>query len=493
MDRVAINPPLNPSTSVAVLLALAACAVTMIGVWSGFELIFAAMLVVVMFLAVRKAGPVGQVAFLMVAIQLNIFSIEFGDRLYTFENFYTLRPATAATAIMLVLLLWRLLNGTQKLGYIPLIRPLLLLDAAFFLATLVHPKSPFFFRGLISCVLLAVNIGIFVMFLRQLLPNPDLIDRAVRWLIAMYAIYAAAGILMVLVNASGLDPHDQLVQIDTLGNYTMTTSGSDTPIPRPWSFEPNTGSQMAAVCLLALAKGMQRDERHRHLLRFCAAVIFIGVMLTFARGAWVGLAIGMILLPFSVRYVPFQGRRLKQPLWRTLLLLGGTVIGAYFLIITFLPYLKDVLVDRLLTLSMWDRGTLFGRYENWMMLLTDGLSSPIIGHGGAAYRGLLPPPLVPESFLIETFHSAGLVGVAAFVWLQVNLCGRALRMLRGGRHLEFRWIMPFGVAYTGYFVSVQTNPNAWSGFYWMFVALLTATLFQGDCEKGSASAPAGAN
>jgi hypothetical protein len=462
----------------------------MIGVWFGFAPILVVMFALAVFLVVRKVGPVGQVAFLMFAIQLNIFSIEFGDRVYTFENFFTLRPAVPIATLMLVLLFWRLLNGKEKLGYIPLLRPLVLLDAAFFVATLLHPGSPYFFRGLISCVLLGINIGIFVLFVRQLVPNRDLIDRAARWLIAMYAIYALAGVLMVLVNMSGLDPHDRLVQIDTLGNYTMTTAGSDTPIPRPWSFEPNTGSQMAAVCLLALAKATQRDERQRHLLWLCGAMIFLGVMLSFARGAWVGLAFGMILLAFSARHVRLEEQRLGQPLWRALLGLGTTVVGAYFLMIRFLPYLKDVLLDRLLTLSVWDQGTMFMRYQNWMMLIADGLRNPILGHGGAAYRGLLPPPLVPESFLVETFHSAGLLGLAAFVWLQVHLFRRALRMLRTGRHLEFRWLMPFVVAYAGYFVSVQTNPNAWSAFYWMFVALLAATLY---LDRGSSLALAGAN
>jgi hypothetical protein len=483
MDRLMTHPALNRGVPVEFFLALAACALTLLGVRFGFAFVFVAILAVVVFLAVRKAGPVAQVAVLMVAIQLNIFSIEFGDRLYTFENFYTLRPAVPVAAIMVSLLLWRVLNGTEKLGYLPALGPLLLLDGAFFSATLLHFASPYFLRGLMSCTLLALNIGIFVLFLRHLLPDRELIDRASRWLIAMYAIYALAGVLMVLLNVSGLDPHNHLVQLDILANYTMTAEGGNTPIPRPWSFDPNTGSQMAAVCLLALTKAMQRDERHRQLLWLCAALIFLGVMLSFARGAWVGLGFGLALLPFGIRYVPFGGQKLRQPVWRTLLILGATTVGGYFLIISFLPYLKEVLIDRLLTLSDWDKGTMFMRYQNWMLLITDGLHSPIIGHGGTAYRSLLPAPLVPESFLVETFHSAGLLGVSAFVWLQVHLLRRALRVLRAGRHLEIRWIMPFVIAYSGYFLAVQTNPNIWSAFYWMFLALLTAALYQGHRDR----------
>lgn len=490
MESTVIQPRLNSSLVAPVFLAAVACAVVMIGVWFNFALLFVAILVAVTFFAVRKAGPAGQVAFLMVAIQLNIFSIEFGDRVYNYENFFTLRPATPAVSIMLVLLLWRLLNKTETFGYVPAIKPMLVLDAAYFTATLLHPGSQFFTRGLITCVLLTINIGIFVLFVRQLLPSRDLIDRATRWLIALYAIYALAGILMVIVNMSGLDPHDYLVQIDTLSNYTMTTEGGGTQIPRPWSFEPNTGSQMAAVCLLALAKAMQRDERHRHLLWLCAALIFVGVMLSFSRGAWVGFGIGMILLPFSARYVPQQGPKFRTPLWRTVVILSGTVVGAYFLIVRMLPYLRDVLIDRLMTLSVWDQGTMFLRYQGWITLITDALQSPVFGRGASAYRGLLEAPNVPESFLVETFHSAGLVGVAAFLWVQIYLLRQAIRMLREGRHLQLRWIMPFLVSYAGYFVSIQTNPNAWSGFYWMFVALMAATLFQGRIDRVPEPSPA---
>jgi hypothetical protein len=185
-----------------------------------------------------------------------------------------------------------------------------------------------------------------------------------------------------------------------------------------------------------------------------------------------------------------QAPKLRGSMWRAIVIVCATLVGGYFLLITLLPYLKDVLVDRLMTLTMWDQGTMFLRFQNWMLLITDALGSPIIGRGATAYRGLLEPPFVPESFLIETFHSAGLVGVAAFVWLQVYLLRRALRMLRAGQHLKVRWIVPFLVSYGGYFVSIQTNPNAWGAFYWMFVALLTATFFSQDQDRDPAIAKA---
>jgi len=490
MERAETQSPLNSSISVPLSLALVASALTMIGVWFGFALVFVALLVAVTFPLVRKASAAGQVAFLMVAIQLNIFSIEFGDRVFNYESFFTLRPATAVVAIMLVLLLWRLLSRKETLGYIPAIKPILLLDAAYFASTLLHYSSQFFSRGLIVCALLTINVGIFVLFVRQLLPRRELIDRATRWLIALYAIYALAGVLMVLVNLSGLDPHDYLVEVQKLGDWTMATEGSNTLIPRPWSFEPNTGSQMAAVCLLAMAKAMQRDERHQKWLWLCAGVIFIGVMLSFARGAWVGLGVGLIILPFSARYVPRQVQKLRTPLWRTIVVVGGTVVGGYFLLITVFPYLRDVLLDRLMTLTMWDQGTMFHRYETWMLLITDALGSPIFGRGAAAFRGVLDPPFIPESFLVETFHSAGLMGIAAFVWLQIFLARRALRLLRAGQHLQLRWIMPFIVSYVGYFVSIQTNPAGWGAFNWMFLALLVATLYEGASVDGPPVVPA---
>jgi len=158
------------------------------------------------------------------------------------------------------------------------------------------------------------------------------------------------------------------------------------------------------------------------------------------------------------------------------------VAGGYFLIVSVLPYLRDVLIDRLMTLTLWDQGTMFHRYETWILLISDGLQSPVWGRGAAAFRGLLEPPFIPESFLIETFHSAGLVGACAYLWIQIYLLRRAVRLLRAGEHLQLRWILPFLVSYAGYFLSIQTNPDAWGAFYWMFLALFVATLCQGTGE-----------
>jgi len=488
MDQATLHPPLKSSNTVAISLALAAGAVTLAGAYYGFALVLVAIVAVAVLFALRKAGPAGQVGFLMAAIQLNIFSIEFGDRVFNYETFFALRPATPAASILLVLLAWRLLNGTETLGKIPAIKPMLALDAAYFISTLLHFHSPFFFRGLMVCGLLTLNIGVFVLFVRQLLPRRELIERAVRWLIALYAMYALAGILMVFANMIGLDPHDNLVEVEALGDWTL--GGSNTPIPRPWSFDTDTGSQMTAVCLLAMAKAMQRDERRRHWLWLCAALIFIGVLMSFSRGAWVGLGAGLILLPFSARFAPQVEQKLRTPIWRTAAILAGTVVGGYFLIVAVLPYLKDVLIDRLMTLTMWDQGTMFHRYETWILLISDALQSPVWGRGAAAFRGLLEPPFIPESFLIETFHSSGLVGAGAYLWIQIYMLRRAMRLLRAGQHLQLRWIMPFLVSYAGYFLSIQTNPDAWGAFYWMFLALFVATLCQGTGDRVARTIPA---
>jgi hypothetical protein len=477
VDLAALRPSLNPDASVQLSLGFLACAVALLGLWLGFALIYLAIFSLLLFLAIRKASPTTQVIFLMVAIQLNIFSIEFGDR-YDPENFFTLRPATPVAAIMLVLFLWRLSSGNETLKNVPLLKPLLWLDAAFFLATLLHPSSPFFFRGLISCVLLGMNVGIFVLFVRQLLPNRRLIDRAVRLLIVMYALYALCGILMVLVNLSGLDPHDRLVQMDTLGNYTMTTEGSNTPIPRPWSFDPNTGSQMAAVCLLALAKSLQRDERHRRRLAVCSALIFIGVVLSFARGAWVGLGVGFVGMLIMIRAAA-PGRLEQRPrIFRSLLVITVSIVALYLALVKVFPYLKDVLIERFFTLGVWGEGTMYERFVFWMRYIQDGIRSPFLGHGADAYKTLIPPPHVSENFIIESFHATGVAGPLIFGWFHWKLLKRAVRTIRGGRQFELRWIVPFLSAYSGYFVAVQTNPNIWGAFFWMFLAFMVALLYQ---------------
>lgn len=493
MESVAI-PSRRPFSSVSALcIGVVGCALSALSVWGGLGLCFATALAVCAFLYAWRCGPREQAVFLLFALQLNIFSLSFGDAIYDPQHYYSLRPALPVALMLLALLFWRVAAGKEHIGKLPLLRPLIALDAVYWIVTFIHPSSPFFFRGLISCTLLGVNVGIFLLFLRPLLAEPGLLDRICRLLIAFYTIYALAGVLMLAINLAGLDPNNYLVQIDTLGNWTMEKSGADTQIPHPWSFDPNTGSQMAAVCLLALAKAFQPDERRRYLLFFSAASIFAGLMLTFARGAWVGFAAGIVASVLILRVASRRGEKRSRPrMTRNIAIVSSVAIVSYVVTVNMFPYLKGVLLGRLLTLSPedWQSGTLFDRLVNWIIFIQAGLASPILGHGADNYKVLLPPPKVSENFIIESFHVAGIWGPLLIGGIQVVLFRWGWRALRRGYQLQEPWLAPVLCAYSGFIVAAQMNPSMWGGFYWMLLAIITCILHQSRATERQSAAPA---
>jgi hypothetical protein len=493
MASVAI-PSRQPFSGVnALCIGLAGCALSALSVWVGLGLCLAAALAVCAFLYARRCSPREQAVFLMFALQLNIFSLEFGDRLNDPGHFYSLRPALPVAIMLLSLLFWRVAAGQEHIGKLPLLRPLIALDAVYWIVTFIHPSSPYFFRGLISCTLLGVNVGIFLLFLRPLLAEPGLLDRVCRLLIMFYTVYALAGILMLAINLAGLDPHDYLVQVDTLGAWTMEQAGADTPTPHPWSFEPNTGSQMAAVCLLALTKAFQPDERHRYLLFFSAASILAGLMLTFARGPWVGFAAGIVASVFILRMASRRHEKRARPhMSRNIAIVSSVSVITYLVTVNLFPYLKGVLLGRLLTLSPedWQSGTMFDRLVHWIEFIQAGLASPILGHGADNYKVLLPPPRVSENFIIESFHVAGIWGPLLIGGVQIVLFRWGWQALRRGYQLQEPWLAPALCAYSGFIVAAQMNPSMWGGFYWMLLAIVTCILHQSRSRGGQSAATA---
>lgn len=469
----------------------AACGLSLLTVCTGISSLLATVLFLGAFLLALRSSPRQQVVLLIVALQLNVFSIEFGDRLYDPEHFYSLRPALPVAVMLVALLIWRVLTDREKLGKPPLVRVLVALDLIYWFTTLIHRDSPYFFRGLVSCTLLAVNVGIFLIFIRPLLTEPGLIDRACRLLITLYTIYVLVCIGMLAINLAGLDPQNYLVEIDTMGNWTMAEEGSNTPVPRPLSFEPNSGSQMAAICLLALAKSFQREEKHRYRYLFCAGALFIGVALTFARGAWVGLGAGLIASLFILGFAARQHReKARTRSIRPLATAISVVVISCILIAWMFPFIGNVLVARLFTLSAgnWQRGTMFERFLAWSMFIQEGIQSPILGHGADSYRRLIAPPRVSENFIIESFHVAGIWGPLLIGWIHVVLLQRAWRAIRGNYHLQQHWLLPLLCGYSAMIVAAQMNPSMWGGFYWMLLAILTAAIFSFQTQPERAAA-----
>jgi hypothetical protein len=177
---------------------------------------------------------------------------------------------------------------------------------------------------------------------------------------------------------------------------------------------------------------------------------------------------------------------------RNIAIVSSVSVITYLVTVNLFPYLKGVLLGRLLTLSPedWQSGTMFDRLVHWIEFIQAGLASPILGHGADNYKVLLPPPRVSENFIIESFHVAGIWGPLLIGGVQIVLFRWGWQALRRGYQLQEPWLAPALCAYSGFIVAAQMNPSMWGGFYWMLLAIVTCILHQSRSRGGQSAATA---
>jgi hypothetical protein len=203
-----------------------------------------------------------------------------------------------------------------------------------------------------------------------------------------------------------------------------------------------------------------------------AILLFIGDILAYSRGAWLGTLVGLLVL---------AGLAIAKPGWANirpqrvvLVLTLACATGA--LILVFVPSVYDVLLGRGANLLNAQQGTGLGRLADWNLLITDGLKQPILGHGADAYKALLLPGLVVESASVEIFHSAGILGLGLYAMAYLLVVARLIRGVFGSRPESADRAMPAVAlaSFVALFVSSQLNPSMWGNMYWLLLAICLA-------------------
>ena len=448
------------------LLAVAASLGIVIGEGTGAVIVLALLGGIATFVILLRSGPQAELFFLMFAIELNFFSVEIAN------GAANIRVGMVATLLLAAVQFVKAFGGREKPGRVAFLAPMVCFSASLFLCTLINASSPYFVRGLASCSNMVLNLAVYVMLMRRLLVDKELFDRAARFLIDLNVLYAGFCILELCLHAAGLDPQGRLIDQRQLGEYVL---GSQTDqILRPWSLITVTGSFLAAVCVLALAKALQPGETRRRRLLLSAFVMSIGVILSYARGPWLGLAFGLMVLAVlslsSVRtaLLPFLG----------LTLLSGLAVVSYVIVGKYVPWLQELIEGRIMALMNLTRGTAGDRISYWTVFIADGLRSPIFGRGVDAYRAFVPHGMPAESFVVEIFHAAGLLGLGLYAWLHLQLLRYVPAAIRSSRTMRGLgpWCIPFLAGYACLFLALLTNPGMWGAFYWMFLAFLITML-----------------
>ncbi len=190
------------------------------------------------------------------------------------------------------------------------------------------------------------------------------------------------------------------------------------------------------VCLL------YSDKIYNIKLRLTGLLILAaGLLLTFSRACW--LAVAIVLAWFTIR--------VKSGLF-ALLIVGGIVI------VMAVPYGRTRVIESF-SVTDWSSG----RVELWSIAFTKAGEHPIIGNGIGSFDAIITSDIrtgLPDSGVgdwhnqaIQLFMENGIIGLALFFWLIVELFVGCIQMRKRTDDIDFPRVASGGIALlTGFII-----------------------------------------
>lgn len=392
---------------------------------------------------------------------------------------YVLAPYVSTTLIGVLLVaaaaFWLLLTLTDEagVGMTPVHIPVVVFWGTMVLATAFSPVRGAALSGLIK---LSLNILLFLLIAR-VARQP----RARTLLISAYLFttlpVAIYGLRQYFFGATAL-----ATWVDATSELATAT--------RVYSFlgNPNllAGYLIPAVMFALMAVFAWPRWVPKGLAALTAVLNTLCLVLTLSRGGWVGFLLGgFVLLAltmqyWSIRFSPFWRR------WAMPLLLGG---AAAFVLLS----VMSVTALRVRVMSMFvgraDSSNNF-RMNVWAAVLEMIRDRPIlgIGPGNAAFNAVYPiyqrpryTALSAYSVFLEVLVEAGIVGLAAFLWMLLVVFQQGwvqVQKLREIQSVQGYWLMGaiasiVGILGQGIADTVMYRPQI-STLWWLSIALVAS-------------------
>lgn len=306
--------------------------------------------------------------------------------------------------------------------------------------------------------------------------------QSVRVLLALLAFNALAGIVGVALRP-------------ILG--TPFGKGKADPVPAAigLAWEPNLfGSSCAAGAMIFLALWREHNpvvSRRVALLGFWTN--FLGMLLSLARGAWIGFVVVFALFLL----LPRRGIRRRGGIERIgmAIIVGTIVIVGLGLIAQVSPQGGNPLTalgPQSEEILNFETGTGRARSEEWRIALGQFRSSPLLGLGTNSY-GQRNPGIKKDPYLgnlyIRTLYDTGIVGTAFLVAFLLAVLFPSRRLLTSpvplapvARALTFGWLI-LAVAYS----ATDSMLLIWP---WISLALVRASRILADRQLAEAEVAA---
>ncbi|MBN8535396.1 MAG: hypothetical protein J0L51_15060 [Rhizobiales bacterium] len=173
--------------------------------------------------------------------------------------------------------------------------------------------------------------------------------------------------------------------------------------------DPNVLGPFLVLPALFLAQDMIRGKGNLILRASLLSVIVLGLFLTFSRGAWASLVIGMLTL-MTVSAITSANSAMRARLG-LFVILGLAVAAMGFAAILSVDSIYELFADRFVLQKDYDSGPA-GRFGSQLRSIPDLLTLPL-GHGPNRFSHFYPEN--PHNTYIMAFSSYGWLGGLAFL------------------------------------------------------------------------------
>ncbi len=218
------------------------------------------------------------------------------------------------------------------------------------------------------------------------------------------AQFALGQPLVDQVPLPGLSPVAGYESLESRGGFTRPVATSTHPL--------EYALVLTAILPLALAFAVHDTERGLLRRWFPPAAIALALALSSSRSAYVGLAVGMLML------LPTIGRR-----GRALMLAGAAGVLA----IAYVAAPRVITNLRYLFIAVGDDTSAASRTDSYTLALDVAAHSPIIGRGFGTF---LPQYRILDNQFLLTAIELGIVGLAVLIALILTAIGSAFAARR---------------------------------------------------------------
>jgi O-antigen ligase/polysaccharide polymerase Wzy-like membrane protein len=337
--------------------------------------------------------------------------------------------------------------------------PILAFSAMFafiLLSTLFATPPEYKFRGIADVGLLALNVVGFAVVRSYYAIRPE------KWL-RFFSVLGVSSICMslgLIARALMAASSGMVTGVDSYALGLGTVAGTYT-------------ATFAAASTAAMVFAM---SRRGFLLALGAFVVHgLAMLLSLARGPWLAFLVAVVTM------IPIVAWRLRGRFTMLgTLIRGGSIVFALptlaGVVLVASPFVRKLVVQRVVQLVKLDAGTGSARLIMWKAFLTDGLRSPLFGHGAAAYRDISEhlgvQGTVSENFVVEIFHAGGMVAVVLLLVALVSVLLHCL--LSPGAARRPAQTAACLVGAVALVIGSMTNPAAWNGLFWLILGVVAS-------------------